>query len=240
MTLLRPWVQFLPGPFLTARELEDCIVRILKFFLLSLSNSSIKFLGWPDYFGNGESVTDNKFVSESARADNNPLQLLLQTHASVEKPLTLLEEGVAVTQVAVSNSTNFGFKGNAFIAEFGTMAPLIHPFAQITQLMPGIQPGIVGQKVVMLDPNTGNHSDFLSLKSIDKSFRPVGAKFDLKGDALYVVSIGKTEVRASVPVGNQTTSGLYPFATIHAMPWAYANTGVVWKISPDTASNTQQ
>jgi glucose/arabinose dehydrogenase len=207
-----------------------------KIYSIDLSNSStMKFLGWPDYFGNGEPVTDNKFVSESARSDNNPLQFLLQSHPPVdEKPLTLLEEGIAVTQVAVSNSTNFGFKGNAFIAEFGTMAPLIHPFAQITQPMPGIEPGIVGQKVVMLDPSTGNHSDFLSLKDIDKTFRPVGVKFDLKGDALYVVSIGKTEVRSNVPVSNRTSSGLYPFATVHAMPWPYANTGVVWKIIRDT------
>jgi glucose/arabinose dehydrogenase len=207
-----------------------------KIYSIDLSNSStMKFLGWPDYFGNGEPVTDNKFVSESARSDNNPLQFLLQSHPPVdEKPLTLLEEGIAVTQVAVSNSTNFGFKGNAFIAEFGTMAPLIHPFAQITQPMPGIEPGIVGQKVVMLDPNTGNHTDFLSLKDIDKTFRPVGVKFDLKGDALYVVSIGKTEVRSNVPVSNLTSSGLYPFATVHAMPWPYANTGVVWKIIRDT------
>ncbi|MFL6309614.1 MAG: PQQ-dependent sugar dehydrogenase [Nitrososphaera sp.] len=210
-----------------------------KIYSLDLSNSSMKFLGWPDYFGNGEPVTDNKFVSESARSDNNPLHFLLQSHPPVdEKPLTLLEEGVAATQVAVSNSTNFGFKGNAFIAEFGTMAPLIHPFAQITQPMPGIQPGIVGQKVVMLDPNTGNHSDFLSLKDIDKTFRPVGVKFDLKGDALYVVSIAKTEVRSNVPVSNLTSSGLYPFATVHAMPWPYANTGVVWKITRDTGAAT--
>jgi len=210
-----------------------------KIYSLDLSNSSMKFLGWPDYFGNGEPATDNKFVSESARSDNNPLQFLLQSHPPVdEKPLTLLEEGVAATQVAVSNSTNFGFKGNAFIAEFGTMAPLIHPFAQITQPMPGIQPSIVGQKVVMLDPNTGNHSDFLSLKDIDKTFRPVGIKFDLKGDALYVVSIAKTEVRSNVPVSNLTSSGLYPFATVHAMPWPYANTGVVWKITRDTAAAT--
>ncbi|MFL6497646.1 MAG: PQQ-dependent sugar dehydrogenase [Nitrososphaera sp.] len=210
-----------------------------KIYSLDLSNSSMKFLGWPDYFGNGEPATDNKFVSESARSDNNPLHFLLQSHPPVdEKPLTLLEEGVAATQVAVSNSTNFGFKGNAFIAEFGTMAPLIHPFAQITQPMPGIQPSIVGQKVVMLDPNTGNHSDFLSLKDIDKTFRPVGVKFDLKGDALYVVSIAKTEVRSNVPVSNLTSSGLYPFATVHAMPWPYANTGVVWKITRDTGAAT--
>ena len=208
-----------------------------KVYSIDLSNSSAQYLGWPDYFGNGEPVTDKKFVSESARSDNNPLQFLLQDHPTVLKPLSLLEEGVAVTQVAISNSTDFGFKGKAFITEFGTMAPLIHPFAQLTQSMPGFQPNITGQKVITLDPSTGKNTDFLSLKAVDKSFRPIGAKFNLNGDSLYIVSIGKTEIRTNVPVNNQTSSGLYPFATIHAMPWAYANTGVVWKISRDTARN---
>ena len=209
-----------------------------KVYSIDTSNSSAKFMGWPDYFGKGEPVTDKNFVSESARSDNNPLKFVLQDHLPVQKPLALLGEAVAVTQVAVSNSTDFGFRGKAFIGEFGTMAPLIHPFAQVTQSMPGFQPSIVGQKVVALDPATGNFSDFLSLKNMDKSFRPVGVKFDVNGDSLYVVSIGKTEVRTEAPLNNQTSGGLYPFATVPAMPWAYANTGVVWKITHTTSNNT--
>ena len=42
----------------------------------------------------------------------------------------------------------------AFVGEFGTAAPLIHPFAQITQKQPGFTPDITGQKVLLLNPKT--------------------------------------------------------------------------------------
>jgi hypothetical protein len=64
-------------------------------------------------------------------------------------------------------------------------------------------------------------SGFLSLKSNDTSFRPVGIKFNNKENALYVVSMGKFEVRTTLPNGTPL-----PMPT----PWAYADTGVVWKI----------
>jgi hypothetical protein len=126
----------------------------------------------------------------------------------VEKPLSLLGEGVAATQAAFSNSSNFGSKGAAFIGEFGTAAPLIHPFAQITTPLPGIMPAITGQKVVMLDPGTGNYTDFISLNRIDKTFHPIGIKFNLKGDAMYIASFGKVEIRTSTPAAGSGTPGL--------------------------------
>ena len=89
----------------------------------------------------------------------------------------------------------------------------------------------------MLDPRTGNYTDFISLKGIDKTFHPVGIKFNLKGDAMYIASFGKVEIRTSTPAGGSGTPGLafgagmYPFATIHAVVWAYPNTGVIWKVT---------
>jgi hypothetical protein len=116
----------------------------------------------------------------------------------------------------------------AFIGEFGTAAPLIHPFADSTQKLPGFPTTITGQKVVMVNPNTGNATDFISLKHRDPSFRPVGIKFNLQGDAMYVVSFGKTEIRTGIPGSG---AGLYPFGSIHGTVWAYPNTGVVWKVT---------
>jgi hypothetical protein len=55
----------------------------------------------------------------------------------------------AATQATFLNSTTFGYKGMAFIGEFGTAAPLIHPFAEITTPLPGIKPNITGQKVII-------------------------------------------------------------------------------------------
>jgi glucose/arabinose dehydrogenase len=201
-----------------------------KVYSIDISNPSNfgKWYGWPDFFGNGEPVTLPKFKSISS-PDNKQPQFLMESHPPVQKPLGLLPPvGVAVTQVAVSNSTKFGFKGMAFVGEFGTAAPMIHPFADSTQKLPGFPTTITGQKVVMVNPATGNATDFISLKHPDLSFRPIGIKFNLQGDALYVVSFGKTEIRTAV---TGSGAGLYPFGSIHAKVWPYANTGVVWKVT---------
>jgi glucose/arabinose dehydrogenase len=201
-----------------------------KVYSLDISSPSNfgKWLGWPDFFGNGEPVTLPKFKSISS-PDNKQPQFLMASHPPLQKPLGLLPPvGVAVTQVAISNSTKFGFKDMAFIGEFGTAAPLIHPFADSTQKVPGFPTTITGQKVVMVNPNTGNATDFISLKHRDPSFRPVGIKFNLQGDAMYVVSFGKTEIRTGIPGSG---AGLYPFGSIHGTVWAYPNTGVVWKVT---------
>jgi hypothetical protein len=131
----------------------------------------------------------------------------------------------------------------AFVGEFGTAAPLIHPFAQITQKQPGFTPDIIGQKVLLLDPKTGNFSDFISLKNIDKNFRPIGIKFNPQGDSLYVISNGKFEITADVPGPSsgldhyKTGKGLYPFASLHATAWPYANTGTIWKVTKINTNN---
>ena len=220
-----------------SRRIANDSDKILSIDMSNSSNLGNLWYGWPDFFGNAEPVTDPKFKSISS-PDNKQPQFLMQNHPPVEKPLALLGEGVAATQAALSNNSNFNNRGAIFIGEFGTAAPLIHPFADITQEMPGFKPNITGQKVVRFDPNTGNFTDFVSLKKFNKDFRPIGVKFDLKGDALYIVSYGKTTLRESVPTGGsgipgyRSGTGLYPFATIHATVWTYANTGIIWKVTP--------
>lgn len=210
---------------------------MFKIDLTNSSSSSPKYYGWPDYFNNSQAVENNsKFLSTSSPNNQIP-QFLIKNHPPVGKPLSLLGEGVAVTQIAISKNSSFGFPNMAFIGEFGTAAPLIHPFAQITQKQPGFTPEIKGQKVVLLNPQTGNYTDFLSLKKIDKSFRPTGIKFNPQGDALYIISNGKFEITTDVPGPAsgldhyRTGKGLYPFASLHATAWPYANTGVIWKIT---------
>ena len=53
----------------------------------------------------------------------------------------------------------------AFIGEFGTAAPLIHPFAATTQSMPGFKPTINGQRIIMFNPQTGNFTNFSDIKT---------------------------------------------------------------------------
>jgi hypothetical protein len=84
---------------------------------------------------------------------------------------------------------------------------------------------IVGQKVVMLNIQTKNYSDFVSLNTPDNSFRPVGIAFNQNEDSLYIASIGKVEVRITLPNNNNSSIHLP-----EPVPWYYPNTGVIWKV----------
>jgi hypothetical protein len=81
------------------------------------------------------------------------------------------------------------------------------------------------------------------LKQIDKNFRPVGVKFNPQGNALYVISNGRFEITTDVPGPfsgldhYKTGKGLYPFASLHATAWPYANTGVIWKVTKINNNN---
>ena len=148
----------------------------------------------------------------------------MQNHPPVEKPSVELGIGSALAQVDFSrsppskNADNFGLEGMAFIAEFGIMVPISH----LPGSLKNQEREIVGQKVVMLNPQTKNYTDFVSLNSPDASFRPVGIGFNPKEGALYIASIGKVEVRTTLP--NNSIHLPEP------VPWYYLNTGVIWKV----------
>jgi hypothetical protein len=214
-----------------------------KVYLIDISDAAElgKFYGWPDFFGNAEPVTDPKFQSPKGN-NSQQLEFLMQNHPPVEKPLAQLDIGAALAQVHFSsfsskknnsttnnnNSTNpFGFEGLAFISEFGIMIPISHSPESIKK-----EGGekIVGQKVVILNLQTGNYSDFVSLKVPDTSFRPVGIAYNQDESTLYIASIGKVEVRTTLP--NNGTPLPNP------VPWYYPNTGVIWKITKSSDSNS--
>jgi glucose/arabinose dehydrogenase len=198
-------------------------IYIIDISSSSLSNSSQlgKFYGWPDFFGNAEPVTDPKFQSQGS---DKPLQFVMQNHPPVEKPLVELEVGSALAQVDFSSSYNntndFGFRGMAFIAEFGIMVPISHLPGSIKNQ----NQGIVGQKVVVLNPQNKIHSDFVSLDKPDTSFRPVGIEFNKNENALYITSIGKVEIRTTLPNDNSIELS-------EPSPWYYPNTGIIWKVT---------
>jgi glucose/arabinose dehydrogenase len=176
------------------------------------------FYGWPDFFGNAEPVTDPKF--QSPRANGTQLQFLMQNHPPVEKPLALIDHAAAVTGLEFP-SEEFGLEGKALIGEFGTMAPTTHsPHGEIQEALEGR--AIIGQKVIAVDLNTGNYTDFISLNAPDLSFRPVGLTYNDNENALYVVTISKAEIKTQLPSGE---------ALPYPIPWAYPFTGVVWKIT---------
>src|SRR5919106_263198 len=210
-----------------------------KVYSIDISNSSQlgKFYGWPDFFGNAQPVTDPKFQSPKGN-NSQQLEFLMQSHPPVEKPIVELDVGAALAQVDFSspsqssssfnNNTDddFGLEDMAFIAEFGIMIPISHSPESIKE--EGEK--IVGQKVVILNPQTSNCIDFVSLNVPDTSFRPVGIAFNQDENALYIASIGKVEVRTTLP-----NNGI-PLPK--PVPWYYPNTGVIWKITKSSGNNS--
>lgn len=113
----------------------------------------------------------------------------------------------------------------AFIAEFGIMIPISHLADNVNQAGQTI-----GQKVLMLNPQTRNSNDFVSLNTPDTSSRPVGIAFNKNESALYVASIGKVEVRTTLPDNGAILSD--------PVPWYYPNTGVIWKVINSNSNTT--
>jgi DNA-binding beta-propeller fold protein YncE len=140
--------------------------------------------------------------------NNQSLQPLVQNDPPAEKPALVTDVNAALTHVAVSNSTKFGFKGMALIGEFGTLAPQTHLTAN-SRL--GINTGsvmgqIIGQRVVVVfDPSTFNLKDFLTLNTADGNFRPTGLALSPDGNTLYIASVGLNEVRTISPSGGSST-----------------------------------
>ena len=214
-----------------SRPISDDIEKV---YLIDTSNPAElgKFYGWPDFFGNAQPVTDHKFKSSKGN-NSQQLEFLMQNHSPVEKPLAQLDIGAALAQVDFSsfsskksNNTNnnnsstnpFGFEGLAFISEFGIMVPISHSSESIKK--EGEK--IVGQKVVILNLQTGNVPD--------TSFRPVGIAYNQDEGAMYIASIGKVEVRTTLP-----NNGI-PLP--NPVPWYYPNTGVIWKITKSSGNNS--
>lgn len=173
------------------------------------------FYGWPDFAGMAEPVTDQKFMPKRGPQP----QFLMQEHPEVEAPRALIGVAVGSTQVDFASS-NFGqHSGMAFVGEVGAMAPITHPPESV---IPEEEPEKVGGKVIVVDPNTGNFTDFVSLNTNDISFRPVGIAFNEDENALYIASISKFHIRMEAPNGAPL-----PEPT----PWGYPFTGVVWKVT---------
>src|SRR5919109_1363454 len=140
--------------------------------------------------------------------------------------------------IDISNSSNLGkFYGWPDFFGGKELKPVTDPMFKsprgkqplqfLMQNHPPVEKDMIGERVIMLDPLKGNVTEFISTKVPDPSFRPVGLTFNKNDNALYIVSIGKFEVRDSLP--NGTPLPLY-------VPWGYAHTGSIWKITSSTTN----
>ena len=165
-----------------------------------------RWYGWPD-FAEGRSLELDFY----AEADGEPGGPLLAEHPELPpEPLAYLPVHSSATGLDVSTSPRFGHAGEAFVALFGDMAPTVGKV-----LAP------VGFKLVRVDPRTGVIEDFARNRGEEKGpasrsgsgglERPVAARFDPTGEALYVVDFG---------VLRMTDKGAEP----------QVETGVLWRI----------
>jgi glucose/arabinose dehydrogenase len=163
--------------------------------------------GWPDFSGHLP-LTREEFKPPG----KPPLAFVLATHPNPPpKPVAVFGVHSSSNGFDFSRNPAFGHVGQAFVAQFGDMAPnvgkVLHP---------------VGFKVVRVDVATGVIEDFAVNKGRSNGpasrvgggglERPVAARFDPSGTALYVVDFG---------VMTMTSKG----------PAPQPGTGVLWRIT---------
>jgi glucose/arabinose dehydrogenase len=168
-----------------------------------------KWHGWPDFHGSDPLARDERYKPPL----KDEVRLVLHQPPNVPPaPVAVLGVHSSSNGFDFSRNPDFGYTGHAFIAQFGDQAPTTGKV-----LAP------VGFKVVRVDPETGVVADF----AINKGEaggpaswtggggleRPVAARFDPKGRALYVVDFG---------VMMQREEGAIPIP----------ETGVLWRIVP--------
>jgi glucose/arabinose dehydrogenase len=140
--------------------------------------------GWPNY-AEGRTLTNDDFRPPLKQS----LAPLLEDPGKPPRPAAIFGVHASADGFDFSRSARFGHVGQAFVAEFGDEAPttgkVLHP---------------VGFRVVRVDLASGHIEDFAVNKGEHNGpaskiggggfERPVAAKFDPTGDALYVVDFG--------------------------------------------------
>jgi glucose/arabinose dehydrogenase len=159
--------------------------------------------GWPDYFKN-KPVTDSSFKAPGSEAPT----FLWQSHPTLTPPFAMFDSHSATNGFAFSPSDKFGFKGDAFIAMFGSFTPVTTG--------PNVE--LSGFSVTRVNMQNAEIENFASNKVPGPSYvnrlggfnRPSDVMFG-PDDSMYVVDWG---------AANLTSKGL------ELKP----ETGIIWRI----------
>ena len=167
-----------------------------------------KWYGWPDYFAGQPVNNADRFTAPDAPT---PRRLLAKVPNKPPTPAATFAVHASADGLDFSRDKDFGFTGDAFVAEFGDLAPTVgtvqHP---------------VGFRIVRVERaggivhafafNRGREDAPASKTNGGGLERPVAARFDPTGKALYIVDFGVMLTDAR---------GMHPAE----------NTGVLWKIT---------
>lgn len=164
--------------------------------------------GWPDFSAGFRLDEENQF---KPMLKEKPKLLLSDYPNPPPRPAAILPVHASADGLDFSRSDDFGHSGEAFIAIFGDQSPTTGKL-----LAP------VGFKVVRVNVKTGAIRDFAVNKGKKNGpasgletggfERPIAARFDPAGKALYVVDFG---------VLKETAAGAVPLQ----------KTGVLWRIT---------
>jgi glucose/arabinose dehydrogenase len=165
--------------------------------------------GWPDFFAGQPINNPDRFGSSDSPT---PRRLLAQYPNRPPKPAAIFGVHSSADGFDFSHSPAFGHAGDAFVAEFGDLAPstgkVLAPvgFRVVRVELNG---GIVHPFAV----NRGDQDGPASKLGTGGLERPIAARFNPSGDSLYVVDFGvmTTDARGKT----------------HPLE----NTGVLWRIS---------
>lgn len=160
--------------------------------------------GWPDFHGEHPLYEGDRFKS---RGEDAPKRLLAQHPGQPPRPAAYFGVHASSNGFDFARTPSFGYAGEAFVAQFGDEAP-----ATGKVLDP------VGFRVVRVDVNNGVIRDFAvnrqgngpaSLLNSGGLERPVAARFDPTGEALYVVDFGVMLHHGKGAVPQQQTGVLW-------------------------------
>lgn len=163
-----------------------------------------RWYGWPDFSGN-RPVDTERFQPPF---QENVRRLLDPWPGEPPAPLAFLAVHSSSNGFDLSRSETFGHVGQAFVAQFGDMAPGVGGV---------VQP--VGFKVVRVELDRGVVHDFAvnqgkangpaSYLNTGGLERPVAARFSPDGNSLYIVDFGVLSVESDGPVPRENTGRIW-------------------------------
>lgn len=166
-----------------------------------------KWYGWPDYSAGRLMEGKEEFT---VKGKETPKALLKNIPNTPPKPSAVFGVHASANGFDFSTSPVFGHVGEAFVAEFGDMAPTVGKV---------MQP--VGFKVVRVNVSNGVIEDFAvnpsrhngpaSLRGTGGLERPISVRFSPDGRNMYVTDFGIIKMTEQGPIPQ-------------------TGTGVIWKI----------
>jgi glucose/arabinose dehydrogenase len=148
-----------------------------------------QWYGWPDF--SGDRPTNQPWFRQSEKSQDTPSEFLLQQHPNPPpRPVAYFGVHSSSNRFDFSRSEDFGYVGQAFVAQFGDQSPDTGKvFAPVgfKVVRVDVATGVIHNFVANKDKGSGGPASKLDTGGLE---RPIDARFDPSGRALYIVDFG--------------------------------------------------